>query len=314
MWTVSPSVARGRHHIGMILRLDPRLPLVWRSPVSIQLGIDPPVVVLDDVTDTQERLLAALAVGVSEPGTAMIAHGRLDERDDLLRRLGPALVPPAPDGPVATIAVSGDPGLTEPIARALAASGVHVVTAPTASELAESGADLAVLASHYVLPPEVHGLWLRRDVPHLPVVLSDTAIAIGPMVEPGTGPCLLCVELHRRDANAAWPAIATQLLGRRSCAGSPALVLEAAAAVCRSVLDRIAAGARAAAASTRIDAATGERTSQLWQPHPECGCRGIGRLVEPLSPGRPGSGWADAARHAPAHERTTTAQDAVAPA
>ncbi len=77
----------------MILRLDPRLPIVWRSPSSVQLGVDPPVVVLNEVTEIQERILAALAVGVSEPGLTMIAQGHLDQRDDLLRRLVPALVP-----------------------------------------------------------------------------------------------------------------------------------------------------------------------------------------------------------------------------
>jgi bacteriocin biosynthesis cyclodehydratase domain-containing protein len=309
VWTVHPSSLATRHHIRMILRLDPLLPLVWRSPASVQLGIDPPVVVIDDVTETQERLLAALAVGVSEPGVAMIAHGHLAERDELLRLVAPALERRRPEAGAATVAVSGDTALTGAIAEGLAGGGMRVVTASTATELAETGADIAVVAAHYVLAPEVHGLWLRRDVPHLPVVLSDSAITIGPMIEPGSGPCLLCLELHRRDADPAWPAIATQLLGRRSRAGSPAVVLEAAAAVCRGVFDRVVAGA-GAAASTRIDAATGERMVREWQPHPECGCYGL----EAISPDRPGTGWADAARRAPVLARTTTARAAGEPA
>ena len=36
----------------MVLRLDPRLPLVWRSPTSLQLGISRPVVVLEKASDT----------------------------------------------------------------------------------------------------------------------------------------------------------------------------------------------------------------------------------------------------------------------
>jgi hypothetical protein len=35
----------------MILRLDPRFPMVWRTPTSVQLGIDPPLVILDPVTE-----------------------------------------------------------------------------------------------------------------------------------------------------------------------------------------------------------------------------------------------------------------------
>ena len=49
----------------MILKLDPRYPVVWRSPSSVQVGIDPPIVVVEDLTSGQERLLAALGPGVS---------------------------------------------------------------------------------------------------------------------------------------------------------------------------------------------------------------------------------------------------------
>jgi len=286
----------------MILRLDPRLPLVWRSPASVQLGIDPVVVVLDDVTETDERMLAALVVGVSDSGLAMIAGARTAERDALLTALGPALssAPMAP--PTATVAVHGSDSLVSAIASTLAHSGIDVVTGPDAAALAEQRPALAILAGHYVLPPELHALWLRRDVPHLPVLLGDAAAVVGPFVEPGSGPCLLCLELHRRDLDAAWPAIATQLLGRHSRAETPTLVMEAAAAACRLALERLSAGP-SAAASLRIDAATGRRETRSWQPHPECGCSGIAHLLgrEPAaSPARPGTDWASAARLAPA--------------
>ncbi len=48
----------------MVLKLDPRFPLVWRTPSSLQLGVDPAVVTLHDVSETTERLLAALVAGV----------------------------------------------------------------------------------------------------------------------------------------------------------------------------------------------------------------------------------------------------------
>jgi len=260
-------------HVRMILRLDPVLPLVWRSPSSVQLGIDPPRVILEDVTPTQERLLAALVVGVSEPGLAMIAHGRTAELEELVELAQPALRVPSPS-PVATVAVSGSETIVSAISATLAGSGIQVVMAEDAVDLTESAPALAIVTGHFVLAPELHALWLRRDVPHLPVVLSDTAIEIGPFVEPGTGPCLLCLELHRRDRDAAWPAVATQLLGRRSRAESPILLAETAAAVARLVLERLADGA-GEALSTRIDAVTGERRIQQWLPHDECGCRGL---------------------------------------
>jgi bacteriocin biosynthesis cyclodehydratase domain-containing protein len=298
----------------MILRLDPRLPLVWRSPSSVQLGIDPVVVVLDDVTGTDERMLAALVVGVSDSGLAMIAGTHTAERDSLLAALEPALLTTRAAPVTATVAVHGSEALVATIASTLAHSGIDVVTGPDAASLAEQRPALAIVAGHYVLPPELHALWLRRDVPHLPVVMGDAGVVVGPVIEPGSGPCLLCLELHRRDLDAAWPAVATQLLGRRSRAETPVLVMEGAAAACRIALERLASGA-SAAASLRIDAATGRREVRAWQPHPECGCRGIAHLLgreqpgapEPAaSPARPGTGWASAARRAPAAGRLTS--------
>lgn len=288
----------------MILRLDPRLPLVWRTPASVQLGIDPVVVVLDDVTELDERMLSALVVGVSDSGLAMLAGSRNAERDALLAALGPALSTAPLTQPTATVAVHGAESLVSAIATTLAQSGIDVVTGPDAASLAEQRPTLAVIAAHYVLQPDVHGLWLRRDVPHLPVVLGDAGMTVGPFIEPGTGPCLLCLELHRRDLDPAWPAIAAQLLGRRSRAESPVVVMEAAAAACRLVLERLRAGAGpGAAASLRLDAATGRREVRTWQRHPDCGCSGIAHLLgreSEVSPAQPGNDWASAARLAPA--------------
>ena len=292
----------------MILRLDPRLPLVWRTPSSVQLGIDPVVVVLDGVTSLDERMLAALVVGVSDSGLAMIAGQHTAERETLLAALGPALAT-APAQPLsATVAVHGSDSLVSAIASVLAHTGIDVLTGPDPASLAEHRPDLAIIAGHHVLAPDLHALWLRRDVPHLPVVIGDAGAVVGPVVEPGDGPCLLCLELHRRDLDAAWPAVATQLLGRRSKAETPVLVMEAAAAACRMALDRLATGA-SAAASLRIDAATGRREVRTWKAHPECGCRGIAHLLgrdSAASPALPGTDWASAARRAPAAERMTS--------
>jgi bacteriocin biosynthesis cyclodehydratase domain-containing protein len=290
----------------MILRLDPRLPLVWRSPTSVQLGIDPPIVVIEDVTETQERLLAALSAGVSDTGAAMIA-GSPGACDELVAAVRPALEPAPAGFALATVAVSGHGPIADAIAETLAGSGVRVLATPDPAAVADARPDLAVLTADHVLAPSAHALWLRRDVPHLPVVLGDSAATIGPLVEPGSAPCLLCLELHRRDADPAWPAIATQLLGRRSRVVSPALVMEAAAAAARAVFHWMGAGAGAAVA-LRIDAATGERTETLWQPHPDCGCRGLS-----FSPGQPGNDWAAAAHPDPlARERTTTTRASAA--
>lgn len=282
----------------MVLKLDPRLPLLWRSPTAVQLGVDPAAVRIESVTELQERMLAALVVGVSAPGLTMLSGGRTAERDELLQLVEPALLRDS-GREMSSVAVTGEGALAEAIASVLAGSGIHVLASARAADVADSGADVAVAVGDYVLAPELHGVWLRRDVPHLPVVLTDNAVTVGPMVEPGSGACLLCLELHRRDEDAAWPALATQLLGRRSRAASAALVAEAAAAASRAVLDRLARGT-SDPDSIRIDGASGERALRRWEAHPDCGCRGIPAAAVPVRSSRRGTGWASAARIAPA--------------
>lgn len=258
----------------MILRLDPRWPLVWRTPTSVQLGVDPPVVILDPVSELDERLLAALAVGVSESGLAMIARGHDDEREALLDRVARALEPPQAGRAVPTVAVSSTGPFGPELCGLLASCGIRTIGADT-DELP----DLAVVVGHHVLAPGLHAHWLRRDVAHLPVVFTDRAVHLGPVVEPGSGPCLLCLELHRRDADSAWPAIASQLLGREGTSESPLSGREAAVAAARIVITRLHDGAVHQHETLRIEAATGQRSRHGVDAHPECGCRGIAHLV-----------------------------------
>ena len=44
-------------------------------------------------------------------------------------------------------------------------------------------------------------------------LLDERGITIGPLVDPGSGPCLRCVELDRRDADAASAALDQHLRG-----------------------------------------------------------------------------------------------------
>ena len=52
---------------------------------------------------------------------------------------------------------------------------------------------------------------LRRGIPHLPLVVQGHRVQVGPLITGGGGPCLSCLDLHRRDRDAAWPAVLSQL-------------------------------------------------------------------------------------------------------
>lgn len=286
----------------MTIRIDPRWPVVWRDPFTIQVGIDPPRVVISEVGAAEERMLAALAVGVTRAGLGVIAEGETHRVDAFLAAITPALLAPRPRRTGATVALSGNGRFADHCARLLGEAGIRVVLADSPTLLVETRPDLAVIVGHGVFPPHTHAVWLRRDVPHLPVLFTDSAVQVGPAVEPGTSACLVCVELHRRDLDPAWPAIATQLLGRAPRPEPPALATEAAAVAARLVLDRLEAGA-GGTRGVRISL-EGERSILGSPPHPDCGCRG-------LSPEGRGT---DSAAEVPAtrpNRMPRTAQDVV---
>jgi bacteriocin biosynthesis cyclodehydratase domain-containing protein len=263
----------------MVLRLDPRIPLVWRDPFSLQFGVTDPVTVLRDVSAADERMISALTTGISRSGLEMIgrASGATErDVDRLVTRLGPALE--SDDRPVpATVVIAGSGPTVVQLAADLGATGTRVRVAAGPDAAASEDCDLAIVVSAFVIAPEYHALWLRRDVPHLPVVIGDTAVSVGPVVEPGTGPCLYCLNRYRVEEDAAWPAIATQLLGRRAAAESPLVASEAAALASRAVTRRLRAGGAASVHTEwRLDMSTGAVTTIERLPHPDCGCIDLG--------------------------------------
>jgi bacteriocin biosynthesis cyclodehydratase domain-containing protein len=298
----------------MVLKLDPRYPQVWRSPTSLQFGVASPVVVLHDVTASEEHMIAALTVGISPGGLTMIARGS-GAHDAavpaLLRALEPALLSGEGDGSVSTVTVEGEGVTARAVCDALEGEGLAV-----GSSAKSPSCDLAVTVAHFVLAPEQHGLWLRRDIPHLPVVYNDTTVTIGPVVEPGTGPCLYCLQRYRTDADPAWPAIASQLWGRRSAVETPLVSLEVAAIAGRIVVDRLGSGEPASEhRSITVDARSGAVTTTVVEPHPLCGCTGLGaadpdalvgasRLSVAARPGTDSPGAARRGKSPPRSSRT----------
>jgi hypothetical protein len=71
--------------------------------------------------------------------------------------------------------------------------------------------DLVVLAAVGAIHPDVGEPWLRRGIPHLPLVVQAHRVQVGPLITGGAGPCLSCMDLHRRDRDAAWPTLLSQL-------------------------------------------------------------------------------------------------------
>lgn len=285
------------HALGMVPRIDPALPLVWRTPTDLQLGATGTRVVLHDAGDVETGLIAALRHGASVETLTTIGLG-LGGRPEQVRRLLGELAPLFEAAPPqatrrGTVAVDAAGDLGARVAADLAALGYEVLDlrddsadGPAIEDLVD-GVDLAVLGADWVVPPARHLRWLRRDVPHLAVVSDDSGFRVGPLVEPGTGPCLRCLELARRDADAAWPVIAAQLSGRRPATRDLRAVVEAGAVAVAAVDDRLAHRAGTLAnVSIRLGRARpgGLPRPIRHEPHPECGCRAPGGIATAAAP------------------------------
>ena len=133
--------------------------------------------------------------------------------------------------------------------------------------------DLAISVEQRVLDIHRGARFLQRDVTHLPVILDDRSVQVGPLLVPGASACYLCLEHHRKDVIPTWPQTRRQL----EVANSPNV---------GKVLSRIAADftAHVVHAIARNDPgeawfwATSWRLSDRgvetsrWKPHPACGC------------------------------------------
>jgi bacteriocin biosynthesis cyclodehydratase domain-containing protein len=266
----------------MGIRIDPTLEFVWRDPDTVQLGVDPPRAVVSVPTTAEERFLCALRRETARDAMAGLARSVGCPPAAAARVLGdaaPAVVDMLPE-PLARVEVAGSGAVADELDRMLTGDGVTVVrtVVPRGGPVPEPdpAPAVAVLVADHVTDPVVRAAWSRRPVPHLPVVVGDGRVRVGPYLVPGAGPCLQCVELERTDTDAAWPAIAAQVWGRPAAALSPWRAATVAAAVTRSVLDRLPLVTQRPDAEQMVfDRADLSVTRRWVGPHPRCACRSL---------------------------------------
>ncbi len=166
-------------------------------------------------------------------------------------------------------------------------------TAPRLRTSAPPGTrpDVAVLVEHGVASPVRARPLVREDLAHLSVVVGDVSVGVGPLVVPGVGPCLRCLDLHRCDADERWPAVATQIAAAPGEGVEASLAPLAAALAVGQVLAHLDGRAVSARGATlEVDAVEPVPRRRTWTPHPECGCGGVeagpgAGLVDRVRPG-----------------------------
>jgi len=194
-------------------RLNPRLPLLWRTPTSCQFGSLEPVAMLRDTTVNEERALAVLREGTSLATLRALAgqwHMTPADLDDFLERIEPALDRESRLTRHRVSVVGCETGRHE-IMRALGDEW-DVVDAVDDSSNTVADVDLVIIVANYVVPLATAGAWLRRDTPHLLVVFDEADAHVGPLIVPGVTPCAHCIDEQRRVSDDCWPAVATQLM------------------------------------------------------------------------------------------------------
>ncbi len=266
----------------MGIRIDPSLEFVWRDPTTVQLGVDPPRAVVPVPSTAEERFLCALRRETGRDALSGVAAASGCPPGLAARVLGdasPAVVDVLPE-PLARVEVHGTGALPDAVAELLSGEGVTIVrtTAPRGGPVTVPDPDpqLAVVVADHVVDPAVRAAWTRRGTAHLPVVVGDGRVRLGPFVVPGAGPCLQCVEYARVDDDPCWPAIAAQVWGRPAAPLSPYRIAAVAAATTRMLLERLPSRTQHPGPDQLVF--DRDDLSVSRQPvtfHPRCSCRAL---------------------------------------
>jgi bacteriocin biosynthesis cyclodehydratase domain-containing protein len=268
--------------------LDPALPVLLRPDGAVQVGWSPRrAVLIHPPRGLNPAGLATLLRTMHSPvpiselqRQAGVAAG---EVSDLVARLVAAGVAtrgrrqrPAQS---ASIRVHGRGPLSDLLIESLRCSGARVKqSSQPHAAVSATEADLVVLSDNLVTDPRMLRDLHSQGVAHLAVRVRDGAGLVGPLVIPGATSCLGCADLHRRDRDAAWPAVAAQL--RDTVGVADRATLLATAALALSQINRVIGAVRgseseaptALNATLEFDVHGGSIVARHWSKHPLCSC------------------------------------------
>ncbi|GCD20588.1 thiamin biosynthesis protein [Cellulomonas algicola] len=175
--------------------------------------------------------------------------------------------------------------------RGVVAARVLRDAAPRVDVDGRATPDVVVVVEHGAADPARATLLVGSGVPHLSVVVREGDTLVGPLVDPGRGPCLRCLDLHRTDVDPVWPTLVAQLVTAPGRADGPEV----------GVVAGVAASLAAAWALTLLDGTAGPTTPgttyelglpdalprvREWAVHPDCGCTAlpvVGRVPVPTT-------------------------------
>ena len=212
------------------------------------------------VVDGATRVGVPLAAVLAASGV-----GRVSVRDDGLTTAGDAVV-------------GGLGADDEGRPRALAAAdAVRRVSPLTDLRPLPAGApvDLVVLTRPWAASDPLAAELQRRRVPHLVATVRGETGVVGPLVVPGATGCLRCADLHRRDVDPRWPALAAQLTATEAPPGGTTVTCLATVVTATvQVLALLDGTGAPLAVGTTVELSPPDLLprTRRWPTHPDCGC------------------------------------------
>lgn len=248
----------GRRHPRRLLRLSVRTGALDDAALASDLLADAEPTLRDRLT---RELAAARATHGSPKDTAAAFERRIRAR----------------------VAVSGSGPVADGVACALTAAGVGDVlpsarlrSASRRGRRAARQLDCHIVCEPLHLDAAAAPESVSLDVPHLPIAVGGHRAIVGPLVVPGLTGCLRCRDLHRADADAAWPRIAVQLQHAPPPALDTVLAQSVSAWAALQVVALIEGGPQAAptlGVEWQFTLPGGHVTTRTRPAHPLCGCR-----------------------------------------
>jgi hypothetical protein len=138
--------------------------------------------------------------------------------------------------------------------------------------------DCAVLIGHQVIEPRRYVQWLNRDVPHVALTFDVDHASVSPLIVPGRGACLFCLEAARISQDQSWPVVASQLVTSKDRLDDSASRLFCAGLAIQKILAQLddAGGFKQTVKELvgyQLNLGTGAITEFSWPEHEACSCR-----------------------------------------
>ncbi|MCA5892472.1 ThiF family adenylyltransferase [Isoptericola sp. NEAU-Y5] len=137
--------------------------------------------------------------------------------------------------------------------------------------------DVVVEVQAHAVDPGRYERLLGSGVAHLPVVVREADVVVGPFVVPGVSACVGCAARHAADLDERWPVVARALVGASRPAPQETTLAALAGVLAAGQVLAFVDGARPVTAGAQLEVALPEAVPRRRpvRPHPACGCTAL---------------------------------------